>query len=866
MKSSFLNRDAHSVAEILIKTAEAAGTCHNLDEIFGLIYKALKTVYNIDTGFIALYQKNKNSLTIPWYKHGGRHAFDRNLEERRNKILCLDVIRQKKAAIVQAGNVQADGFGSLACLPLENNGDIHGVLVLKNDGIRDAFYETDLEILTAVAGFLALSLAKDEKDRKLREIEIINQVVFDVTTAIYTKEKLEDLFFSIHQTLGRIIDVTNFYIALYDKETNALTFPFYRDEYDDVGAWEIMYLKTESLTNEVFQALKPVFLLKEDLDLRAAQNRIVGTKPLIWAGIPLLIRGEVRGSMVVQSYSAPDLYDMEDVALLNSLSEQVAIAIDRTEAFERQVESEKKFRQLFNHIADPTVVFDKKTYRFLDCNKAFLSIYGYTREEFLTMTPHDLHPQKDLELVREKISTLNKNTSNRYTHLTKYKKAFPVAIRSEVTEYHGQPAFISTIRDITEHLDLETQLREHQEHLELLVKKRTDELEAEADQRRRNETKFKNLFDSNNDAVMLSDEKGFFDCNPATLEMFGVPSREEFLKLSPADLSPETQDSGEKSSGKAEEKILTAFKTGRNHFEWTHRKYGTSQTFPADVLLNTMELGGKKVLQAVVRDITSLKQAQKEREAMIGTKKEMEIAKNIQTSLLPCLSKFDGSGFEISANMTPAEDVGGDYYDMIKGSDNRLWFGIGDVTGHGLVSGLIMMMAQVSINTLIRSIPGISPEMLLIHANEVMQANIREGLKVDHHMTINFIVEEKEGKYRYAGAHEIILIFRAETERIEQIPTKGMWLGIIPDISKPTKKYAGEFYLEKNDLLVLYTDGVIELCNEKREQYDINRLEVFLKKYSTLPTETIKHLLLTELNQFMDHQMDDITFLIMRKK
>ena len=729
MDTFLFRRDVGAIARMLIKTADAAVTCQNLEALYDTVYEALKTVYDIDTAYLLLYQENQNSLTIRWFKHAGGQPFDKSVEEKRNKILCLDVIRQKKAVVIQAEDAQADGFGSLVRLPLENKGNVPGVLVLKNDSSRAAFHDTDLEALTAVAGILAVSMAKDEKEKELREIEKINQVVFEVTTAIYTEEKLEDLFSFIHQSLGRIIDVTNFYIALYDKETKALTFPFYRDEFDDVSAFDIMYLKTNSLTNEVFEALKPVFLRKEDLDLRAAQGKIVGTKPLIWIGIPLLIRGQVRGTMVVQSYSDPYLYDMADVTLLNSFSEQVAIAIDRTRSFERQAESEKKFRQLFNHVADPIIVFARKTHRFFDCNNAFLNIYGYTREEFLNMTAYDLHPLEDLAMVREKLGTLNKHTSNRYTHQTKDKMRFSVAIRTEATEYNGQPAFISTIRDITEYLKLENELREHQDHLEKLVKKRTDELES-----------------------------------------------------------------------------------------------------------------------------------------MIGTKKEMEIAKNIQTSLLPSLSKFDASGFEISANMTPAEDVGGDYYDVIKAPDNRLWFGIGDVTGHGLISGLIMMMAQVSINTLIRSIPGISPEMLLIHANEVMQANIREGLKVDHHMTISFIVEEKEGKYRYAGAHETILIFRAAAGIVEQIPTKGMWLGIIPDISKPTKKYAGEFYLEKNDLLCLYTDGVIEVCNEKREQYDMKRLEVFLKGHSTLPTEIIKHRLLAELNQYMEHQMDDITFLIMRKR
>ncbi|MBU1340090.1 MAG: SpoIIE family protein phosphatase [Proteobacteria bacterium] len=246
--------------------------------------------------------------------------------------------------------------------------------------------------------------------------------------------------------------------------------------------------------------------------------------------------------------------------------------------------------------------------------------------------------------------------------------------------------------------------------------------------------------------------------------------------------------------------------------------------------------------------------------------REMEIAKNIQMSLQPSLEKFTTFGFEISANMTPAEDVGGDYYDLIESGDKKFWFGVGDVTGHGLVSGLVMMMAQVSINTLIRSVPGLTPEEVLIHANTIIQANIRDGLKKDHHMTINFIKEEREGLYRYAGAHEIILIYRAKEKEIEQIPTRGMWIGVIPDISKPINKYAGSFTLETNDILFLYTDGVIEIKNQFSEQYDIKRLSNFLKTHASLDTEAIKQCLLFELNEFKEKQMDDITFLIMRKE
>lgn len=845
--------------------AAAALDLNSLEQLAGSLFHAFQDILGLDFG-IVLCVENNNRSTLSFQNFGAfghTDGFDGESAVISFQSHCLKAVEKKETIMGQALSFH------LTFIPLGSKKEIYGVFILGRNQNKKKFSIAELDEIIAATGILALFREKELKEKRLEQIEKINEVVFEITSAIYSNETLDHLFASIHQSLGKIMDVSNFYIALYDKNTNILSFPFYRDEYDDISTWDIVYLRTNSLTNEVFEALKPVLLHQDDLELRAAQNRIIGTKPLIWAGVPLIIRGEVRGVLVVQSYSNPALYGMNDVMLLNSLSEQVALAIDRTAAFEKQAESEKKFRQLFNHIADPTLVFEKSSRQIMDCNDSFIEVYGYTREEILQMTPYHLHPKEELDLVSQRInniSSVNKTRSNRYRHTTKNGRIFSVAIRTVIGNYDGRECCISAIRDITEHLELEDELRKHKENLETLVLERTQALEKEMSQRILNETKYQNLFDSSSDAVFLFDRSGFLDCNPATVRLFGLYSKEEFLDLDFSALSPKVQPCGMDSLQKARAYRKKAYSEGWVQFEWEHIKYHTKEAFPADVLLNTMTLDNKLICQAVIRDITAQKQAQRQREILAVTTREMEIAKNIQTALLPSLDKFNASGFEISANMTPAEEVGGDYYDIILGPDQRLWFGVGDVTGHGLVSGLIMMMVQVSIHTLIRAIPGISPEDLLSSANAVIRSNVRDGLKVDHHMTISFIVEESDGRCRYAGAHETIMIFRAKTGGIERIPTKGMWLGIIPDISRLLKKYAGSFYLEPEDLVFLYTDGVTESCNEKKERYGLERMETFLKTHGRMPVETIKQKLLSELNQFMDSQTDDISFLILKKR
>ena len=131
---------------------------------------------------------------------------------------------------------------------------------------------------------------------------------------------------------------------------------------------------------------------------------------------------------------------------------------------------------------------------------------------------------------------------------------------------------------------------------------------------RRSETRLRTLYDSSRDAVMLLDTKGFFDCNQSALAIFGCATREEFCSLHPADLSPAKQACGSDSMELAGRHIATAMENGSRHFEWMHRRADSAKSFPADVLLSCMELDGKPVLQAVVRDISLRKRHEAELE------------------------------------------------------------------------------------------------------------------------------------------------------------------------------------------------------------------------------------------------------------
>jgi len=129
------------------------------------------------------------------------------------------------------------------------------------------------------------------------------------------------------------------------------------------------------------------------------------------------------------------------------------------------------------------------------------------------------------------------------------------------------------------------------------------------------ENRYRMLFEGAGDAMMILDEKAFLDANDATLKMFHCAGKAEFVDSHPGQFSPPCQPDGTDSTLAANRRIMHAFEQGINRFEWVHRRK-TGEDFPAEVLLTAFWLGNRRVLQATVRDLTEIKQAEKARQLM----------------------------------------------------------------------------------------------------------------------------------------------------------------------------------------------------------------------------------------------------------
>jgi serine phosphatase RsbU (regulator of sigma subunit) len=243
---------------------------------------------------------------------------------------------------------------------------------------------------------------------------------------------------------------------------------------------------------------------------------------------------------------------------------------------------------------------------------------------------------------------------------------------------------------------------------------------------------------------------------------------------------------------------------------------------------------------------------------------ELEILQKMQAMILPKPAELSRiKDLDISGFMQPAEEIGGDYYDVLE-TERGVTIGIGDVTGHGLESGILMVMTQTAIRTLKES-----GEQDLIKFVDILNRTLYDNvqrMEADRDLTLS-ILNYEQGTLQITGQHEDIIVVRASGE-IEQVSTVD--LGIPIAFDQEIMPFLDRIFLELNpgDGMVLYTDGITETANRQQQPYGIERLCDVIHRYWNLSVEEIKEAILKDFYEFTDHQnlVDDITLLVIKRK
>ena len=315
---------------------------------------------------------------------------------------------------------------------------------------------------------------KDITEKK--QAEKVTEVLYEISKAIYSTVSINELFQSIHNLLSSIIPADNLFIALLTKNGKALSFPYAKDEFDkNLEDWTDMDLfNSQSLTVEVLDTEQSLLLNVVQLQERysTGRNKVWGTEPKCWLGIPLMLRENAIGVMVVQDYHNGYAYNVKDVAILEMAATQIAIAIERKQSEESLLKSEERFRSVTKSANDAIITSDSMGI-IIDWNKGAEKIFGYQEEEIVGRYLTKIMPQHYVEQHSTGLERMSRSGDKHIIGKTvevhglhKNGNQFPIEISISQWETDSGKFFTAIIRNITERKKAEEEFKRIGEDLQ----------------------------------------------------------------------------------------------------------------------------------------------------------------------------------------------------------------------------------------------------------------------------------------------------------------------------------------------------------------------------------------------------------------
>lgn len=274
-------------------------------------------------------------------------------------------------------------------------------------------------------------------------------------------------------------------------------------------------------------------------------------------------------------------------------------------------------------------------------------------------------------------------------------------------------------------------------------------------------------------------------------------------------------------------------------------------------------------------EIQLLNERLNEENLRLGT--ELDVSRRLQSMLLPRPEELaEVAPLDIAAFMEPATEVGGDYYDVLADGDG-VCIGIGDVTGHGLESGVVMLLAQSAVRTLVAAEEHDLPRLLDV-LNRAMYQNIRRmGCEKNLSFALldyrprgaaeNGLPDGAAGRLHIVGQHESVLILRRSGE-LEELDTLelGLPLGLVDRIGEYTGVASAD--LAPGDLVVLYSDGITEAENADGALFGVARLKAELQRHAAEDVSAIKDAVIAAVRAHIGAApvYDDMTLLVIRQR
>jgi GAF domain-containing protein len=224
----------------------------------------------------------------------------------------------------------------LMAAPILSQNQLSGLLAVWRVGENEQFLDTELEFLVSLAQQAAIAVENarlfQETQERAEELSVLNEMARELSAEMNINSIAE----TAYRYINRLVDTTNFYIALFDEHTNLISFPLFIEKHVRVDTTSRKPEK--GLTEHVIETRESLFLAKnvnEHLNSMGLDGKLAGNKEfaLCWLGVPLLVGNKPIGAMTVQSFDTPNLYSEHDKDLMITVASQVAIAMENARLF-----------------------------------------------------------------------------------------------------------------------------------------------------------------------------------------------------------------------------------------------------------------------------------------------------------------------------------------------------------------------------------------------------------------------------------------------------------------------------------------------------------------------------------------------------
>lgn len=366
--------------------------------------------------------------------------------------------------------------------------------------------------------------------------------------------------------------------------------------------------------------------------------------------------------------------------------------------------------------------------------------------------------------------------------------------------------------------------------------------------------RFKALLDQSNDCIFLIHfpTRALVDVNESACRQLGC-SRWEVLSLPLDKFVPE------EALTRVCELATVGLEQGSDHDTIiTRLNQCTGGWLPVEITIRLVTFNKELYGVAVARDITERMRAEKvllENSRML---RDMELARQIQFSLLPAAPP-ELSGVVLAGCCVPATQVGGDYYDYYLREDGQVDLVIADVSGHSIGAALMMVEFRSLLRSRVHSFS--STGDMLVFLNDLLYDDLNQsGLLI----TLFFIKYDQLTRtlaYSNAG-HVLPLLVRMDGEQCRELDAEGLILGVKKGVEFEEK----QIRMQAGDLLFLHTDGIVESENSSGEHFGIDRLCAIVQARHSEAPQAIIDAVLREVSIFRGAapQEDDVTMIVMK--